>query len=248
MKTFQRATTPGTALIPQRQAGRYRVPPKPETRPGHGGKSREYRPGILAGYRTLALGLLLAIAGLPSQAQQARPEGAESFPSKPIRMILPLSPGLNRLASAADVQFNTVSYKGASQALTDVIGGSVDAAFLDIAAALPLVESGKLRALAVTSPSRSALLPEVRTVREAMPALHDFDFGVWIGYGVRAETPEPAAKLLESALLAILRSPEYQAFNRTNGNPELIAGDGASLSRQIEVETEQLKNTLAPRR
>ena len=156
--------------------------------------------------------------------------------------------GLNRLAGAADVKFNTVSYKGASQALTNVIGGSVDAAFLDIAAALPLVESGKLRALAVTSPSRSVLLPEVRTVREAMPALHDFDFGVWIGYGVRAETPKPVVKRLESALLAILRSPEYQAFNRTNGNPELIAGDGASLSRQIEVETGQLKSTLAARR
>jgi len=155
--------------------------------------------------------------------------------------------GLSRLARGAGTQFNPVSYKGAGPALTDVIGGSVDAAFVDLAAVTQLVEAGKLRALAVTSASRSAVLPQVPTVRESLPALRDFEFGVWIGYAVRAETPEPIVKVLESALISVLRSPEYLAFNKTNGNPELIAADGASLARHIDAETEQLKSALPTR-
>lgn len=152
--------------------------------------------------------------------------------------------GLTRLARSSGAEFNLVAYKGSGQALTDLIGGSVDAAFTDIASPLQLVEGGKLRVLAVTSAERAAVLPQVPTVRESIPALRDFQFGVWVGFGVRSETPEPVAKALENAMLTVLRSPEYQAFNKTNGNPELIAGDGASLIKQIEAETEQLKASL----
>ncbi len=153
--------------------------------------------------------------------------------------------GLGRLARSSGAEFNLVSYKGSGQALTDLIGGSVDAAFTDIASPLQLVEGGKLRVLAVTSAERSTVLPNVPTVREAIPSMRDFQFGVWVGFGVRSETPEAVAKVLENAMLTVLRSPEYQAFNKTNGNPELIAGDGASLLKQIDAETEQLKAGLA---
>ncbi|MGE4243633.1 Bug family tripartite tricarboxylate transporter substrate binding protein [Ramlibacter sp.] len=155
--------------------------------------------------------------------------------------------GLNRMARSAGAEFNLVSYKGAGQALTDLIGGSVDSAFTDLLGPLSLVDAGKLRVLAVTSPERSAAMPQVPTVREAMPSMRDFEFGIWLGYGVRAETPEPIVKVLESAMLTVLRSPEYQAFNRTNSNPELIAADGAFLSKQIDAETELMKATLPTR-
>lgn len=149
------------------------------------------------------------------------------------------------LGRKGKAQFNHVTYKGATQMLTDVIGGSVDIALTDITSVLQLVEGGKLRALGVNSAVRLPGLPQVPTVREQ--GFPDHEFSIWVGYGVRSETPEPLANLLASSLMAIVRSSEFSAFNKANGSNEIVAMDGAGLARQIDRETEQLRASLASR-
>jgi len=150
--------------------------------------------------------------------------------------------GVVSLEREAGVRFSHIRYKGAAQSVTDVIGQSVDVAFVDIVGATALVRDGRLRALAVTSPKRHADLPEVPSVREL--GFKNADMTVWIGFGVHSKTPEAIAQRLEAELIKILRSPEYVAFNETNGRLEIVAGSGADLARQIKEESERVRAAL----
>jgi tripartite-type tricarboxylate transporter receptor subunit TctC len=84
---------------------------------------------------------------------------------------------IEMLASAAGVKFTHVPYKGAAQALTDVLGGQVPLLAQGLGVVSVQAKAGKLRVLAVTGTERSALLPDVPTVREA--GIPDFEFATW---------------------------------------------------------------------
>lgn len=92
--------------------------------------------------------------------------------------------------SATGVNIVHVPYKGTIQAVTDLVAGQIQMVFSDMVPAMPQIRAGKLRALAVTSPQRSAALPEVPTMIEA--GVRDFDASVWWAViaprGVPAET------------------------------------------------------------
>lgn len=112
---------------------------------------------------------------------------------------------LNHLAGAlfqrrADVSFNHVPYRGGAQATADVVAGRVPVIFLAILEALPFVRDGKLRALAVTSPTRAAVLPDVPTVAEA--GLPGYAVEFWQGLFVPAATPAPVVARLNQAARA----------------------------------------------
>ncbi len=79
--------------------------------------------------------------------------------------------------SATGVNIVHVPYKGTIQAVTDLVAGQIQIVFSDMVPAMPQIKAGKLRALAVTSPQRSAALPEVPTMIEA--GVPDFDASVW---------------------------------------------------------------------
>jgi len=101
-----------------------------------------------------------------------------------------------------------VGYKSGGPAITDVMGGQVDFMFSTIAASYPLVSSGKLRALAVSSPQRSPRLPEVPTIAETVvPGYEAYE---WNGVFLPAGTPAPIAEKLHKALVEALKEEEVK--------------------------------------
>ena len=101
-----------------------------------------------------------------------------------------------------------VLYKGGAPALQDLMGGAVQAKMDAMLTALPLVKGGKVRALAVTGATRSPLLPDVPTMREA--GFKDFEFSSWYGFWAPANLPPAIAKRLDQAAKNIMAMPEVQ--------------------------------------
>jgi tripartite-type tricarboxylate transporter receptor subunit TctC len=112
------------------------------------------------------------------------------------------------LASAAQVNLLHVPYKGSAPALNDVLAGHVPIMFDLLATALPNVQAGKLKALAVTSRERTPLLPNVPTARES--GLHDFEVTAWFGIFAPSGTPTAVVTRLNTELTALLQSPEVR--------------------------------------
>jgi tripartite-type tricarboxylate transporter receptor subunit TctC len=111
-------------------------------------------------------------------------------------------------ASMAKVNLLHVPYKGSGPAVTDLLGGQVDLMFDSITSARPHIESGKLRALAVTTRARSSALPQVPTIAEA--ALPGYELSPWFAVYVPANTPPSVISKLNQALLDALRKPEVR--------------------------------------
>ena len=107
-----------------------------------------------------------------------------------------------------DLDMVHVGYKSGGPAIVDVMGGQVDFMFSTIAASYPLVASGKLRALAISSPQRSQRLPNVPTVAETvLPGYEAFE---WNGLFLPAGTPEPVAAKLHKALVEVMKEDEVK--------------------------------------
>lgn len=102
-----------------------------------------------------------------------------------------------------------VPYKGSAPALADTVAGQVDMVFDVIPSAAPLIESGKLRGLAVSTARRSAVLPNVPTMDEA--GVKGFDASSWYGVVAPAGTPKAVVDRLSAAIAEMARSPEMQA-------------------------------------
>jgi tripartite-type tricarboxylate transporter receptor subunit TctC len=122
------------------------------------------------------------------------------------------------LQKAANVKFQHIPYKGASQALTDLMGGQVQTYMSSIPTALAQIKGGKLRALAVTATKRVSDLPEVPTVAES--GFPGFESSTWFGFLVKAGTPEPIVKRLNTEVVKVLQMPEVR---------EKIAAEGAAV-------------------
>jgi tripartite-type tricarboxylate transporter receptor subunit TctC len=101
-----------------------------------------------------------------------------------------------------------VPYKSGGPAISDVMGGQVDFMFGTLAASNPLVSSGKLRALAITSPKRSPLLPDVPTVAESV--LPGYEAYEWNGLLLPAGTPDAVVQQLHKAVVDSLQEEEVK--------------------------------------
>jgi tripartite-type tricarboxylate transporter receptor subunit TctC len=108
----------------------------------------------------------------------------------------------------AGIDMNLIPYKGTGQLVSDLVGGHVQASFAAITPSMGNIQSGNLRALGVTSPQRSPLLPEVPTVAES--GLAGFD--VMLNYGLLAPpgTPKPVVDKINAAMRAAIANPEVQ--------------------------------------
>jgi tripartite-type tricarboxylate transporter receptor subunit TctC len=135
-----------------------------------------------------------------------------------------------------------VPYKGTAQALTDLIGGHVDLTFAVVPSALPFIQNGKLRALAVTSPRRSPVAPDVRTMREA--GLPGCEFGSWIGLLAPSATPRDIIVRLHDEVEKAVKGGLHTrlteiGFDVTGGTPEqfaaLITKDAAMYARLVKA-------------
>jgi tripartite-type tricarboxylate transporter receptor subunit TctC len=128
--------------------------------------------------------------------------GAQDFPSKPIRFIAPFPAG-----GSSDLH---VPYKGTGQSINDLLGAQIHAVFASMPVAYPHVRTCKLRALASTSPERTALAPELPTMIEA--GVPGFVSESWWGVFVPARTPAAIVRKLGDVIARIV--PEAQSRER----------------------------------
>jgi tripartite-type tricarboxylate transporter receptor subunit TctC len=132
--------------------------------------------------------------------------GKLSYGSSAAGVSPQLAMELFKLTAKIDVVH--IPYQGAPQALSDVIGGQIPASAQTAPAVLPAIQSGRVRALAVTSLTRISQLPSVPTMHEA--ALPGFEVNSWYGLCAPAGTPTPILDKVHSDLTAVLRMPEIQ--------------------------------------
>jgi len=137
------------------------------------------------------------------------------------------------------VKMSHIPYKGTGPALVDVAGGQLDFMFSVIPPAMALIQSGKLRAIAVTSKKRLPVFPEVPTVAESnIKSLSDFDSSVSYGVLASTKTPPLIAKELSNQILKIGGSAQFQSKLVAEGAVPVL-GNGAEYSKLIQAETKK---------
>jgi len=133
----------------------------------------------------------------------------------------------------AGVRMVHVPYKGIAPAMTDLMGGEVQLMFGTIVALVPHIQAGKLRALAVTSRKRSALLPDVPTLAES--GLPDYQAGSWYGIEAPAGTPREIIERLNSVMVKALKQPEVAKRLAAEG-AEVIGSTPEEFGAHIKSE------------
>ena len=136
-------------------------------------------------------------------AAKARP-GALNFSSVGVGSATHLS--AERFVSSAGIQVVHVPFKGGAEAMLEVIAGRVEFFFGPVALVLPHIREGKLRALAVNGSSRSTVLPDVPTLREA--GIKEAEYPIWFALFVPAKTPSDIVNRLNRETLNALQAPK----------------------------------------
>ena len=128
-----------------------------------------------------------------------------------------------------------VPYRGAAPALTDLLGGQVQVYFGAAPASIEYVRSGKLRALAVTTATRSEALPEIPTVGESVAG---YEASAWYGVGAPKNTPPEVINKLNEEINAALSDRKLKARLVDQGST-VLAGSPAEFGKLIAEETEK---------
>jgi len=143
--------------------------------------------------------------------------------------------------SATNTRLIHVPYKGSGQAEIGLAGGEITMIVDSIPAALPFINSGKTRALAVTGDQRFPLLPNVPTAAEA--GLLDYDMTTWWGLLAPAGTPEPVVMLLNTSFTRVLQDPEVRKkFLQFGATP--APGMPAPFAAFIKAEAERFAKLI----
>ena len=136
----------------------------------------------------------------------------------------------------AGIDLVHIPYKGVPPALTDIVAGRVDIAFPDMVVAMPLVRAGRLRALAVSSATRSAIAPELPTIAEA--GLPGYAVTGWIAAWLPVGVPADIVTRLNKLFVDIMHSTETREYFARDGW-ETFAGPPESLGEWQRTETEK---------
>lgn len=135
-----------------------------------------------------------------------------------------------------------VPYRGAAAAITALLSGEVDMMFDNLPSAIGQIQSGKLRALAVTTAQRSTALPDVPTLAEA--GMDGFNVSAWFGVAAPAGLPAPVATRLADALQKVVQQPEVAAaMQRQGADPAFM--DAASAAAALNADAAQWKQVAA---
>ncbi|HWA12750.1 MAG TPA: tripartite tricarboxylate transporter substrate binding protein [Burkholderiales bacterium] len=140
--------------------------------------------------------------------------------------------GAETLNAMAGLKLEKVGYKSSPQAILDLAAGRLQVMVSDFTTAMPHVRSGKLRVLAVTTATRSALLPEVPAIAESLPG---FDMTSWNGIFAPAHTPPDIVARVERESLRVLADRQLQSRFATIGF-EIAPLDAAQLDRYVRGE------------
>jgi tripartite-type tricarboxylate transporter receptor subunit TctC len=142
----------------------------------------------------------------------------------------------------AGVRLNQIPYRSSAQAVLDVVAGRVDMQFSTLPPAVPLIRTGKLRALATTGAQRFATLADVPTLAEA--GFPGFDVALWLAMVAPAGTPPAIVEKLNSALVAILATGDMrQAMLRQSFVAESSSPEG--LAKRIAADMDKWRDLVA---
>ena len=128
-----------------------------------------------------------------------------------------------------------VPYRGGAPALTDMISGQVQVMFDNVPTSIEFIRAGKLRALAVTTATRSEVLPDLPTVADFVPG---YEASAWYGVGVPKGTPDDVIDKLNKEINAILADPKAKARLADLG-ASLLAGSPSDFGKLVADETEK---------
>ena len=135
----------------------------------------------------------------------------------------------------ADVKMTHVPYRGTAPALTDLLSGQVQVIFSPMPAAIEYIKAAKLRALAVTTTTRSDELPDVPTVNDFVPG---YEASTWYGVGVPTGTPAEIIGKLNKEINVALADPTFKPRLADVGG-KALSGTPADLGKLIADETEK---------
>jgi len=142
---------------------------------------------------------------------------------------------VEQFQSMTGVRLNHVPYKANPLAVMDLVAGQVDVMIVDLTTSLPQVKAGKLRALGVSSPSRSRLVPDVPTLAES--GLPGYEAHHWNALYAPAKTPEAVIARINDLLRQAMAAPAVRQFAEQTGN-EVAFGSAAELARFQQAEYE----------
>lgn len=131
------------------------------------------------------------------------------------------------------VDLTHVPYKGSGPAITAILAGEVDLMFDALGSSLPQIQAGKFRAIAVTTATRAAVLPNVPTVQEA--GVPDFDVSVWYGVFAAAGTPQPIVQKLNAEIVRGMNVPEVKERIEAAGY-QVVGSTPAALDAHVKSE------------
>ena len=139
------------------------------------------------------------------------------------------------LKARADIDITGAAYRNITQIVPDLIGGQIQFAFLDSLSAQPALQSGRVVPIAVTSPQRSTLMPDLPTVAEAIPG---FVVQGWFGLTAPAGTPRPILDRMQALLRDAMADPTLvEAVTRQGLTPGFM--DGAAMDRFLLEDRER---------
>ena len=136
-------------------------------------------------------------------------------------------------SSMAGIELTHVPYKGAGPALIDTLGGQVNVIMSSIVSGMPYAKAGRLRALAITTRTRSPAMPELPTISES--ALPGYDFSSWYGLMVPAGTPQPVVGRLHDETVKALKLPDLQQRLASEGC-DAVGSTPEQLAAYIKTE------------
>lgn len=145
----------------------------------------------------------------------------------------PAHMGTELLKSMSSTFITHVPYRGAPEALTASVSGEADFFMSPVPPALPLIQAGRLRAVAVTSPTRTNALPDVPTVAES--GYPGFEASQWIGIFVPKGTPVEVQTRLSTALLSVVADPAFKSEIAKRGLDAVLA-DRDTFTKMISAD------------
>ena len=140
------------------------------------------------------------------------------------------------LSHMSGTRFTHVVYKGSAPSIADLLSGQVDFTMDSLVQVLPLIKSGKLKALAVLGSKRSALLPQVPTVSES--GVPGYEFTNWFGLVAPAQTPRPILQKIHADVSKVLQTAELRAELESMG-AEVINNTPEQFAEQMRTDNQK---------
>jgi len=203
---------------------------------------KDFEPVVMAVHvwNVLAVNLDFPAKNLPAFLAQAKAGPGAVHVATPGNATSPHM-SLELLKTMGNVDLTHVPYKGSAYALTNVMGGQVPAIFDNLPASLALIKAGKIRALAVSSPQRLEVLPDVPTFDEL--GIKGYQVSGWGAIWVPAGTPQPIVQRLNAELNAAMKAPRVLRVMADNAM-QPGGGTAASVADFARAETIKWRDVI----